>query len=736
MKIFFLNPGGGYIHEYPPLGILYLASVMRKIGHEVAFFDEGSRNIHNITLEESLSKFKPDLIAVSLYTSNILKTFDKISLLKKLVKSPVVAGGPHATVLPEKTMQECKDIDFVIQGEGEITLNELAESLAGKMPITQVPGLYFRDKDKIKRTEPRDFIKDLDQISMPAFDLVQEFLYPYDPIKIGKKVATIMTSRGCPYECTFCAAKAVWGNNYRKRSAKNVVKEIKTLIENYNYDEIYFMDDLFAANSKWLDEFYAQMKKYNINVPWKCLGRVDILHFEDYKKMVNNGCYMVQLGVESGDDDVLKDINKHITVSQALCAFNSARKAGLNTYAFFMFGHQKDTYETVYKTIRLAKKLKPDFISFFSLVPFPGTKVYDALPEDLKYNWEKIVYTSWHKNQLPFKLSQIEPEDLIFFEQMSHLEIYPTLSYFFNNILFSKARRKLIKLKLMFIRIYIRARICQILKRNDIFKRDGRVKKDDNSAFTRIWNDWRDCKDISSRIEEHTKERKLFLEIVSKYIDKSGAQKVLETGCGTAIDSYYLSKKLKNGINFYGTDISSESIEVAGKIGKILESEIQLSVAGVECLRFEGDSFDIVFNQGLMEHFRNPIPAIKEQIRVLKKNGYLIISVPQKYNPYSVYKAARIKKGTWKYGWETEYSYRELRNIGKKLGLELVEVGSHGYGYFQDYGFSIFPLIMRKFSNSRGIFSKPASMVLKALERFERKFGHYFMQNITVVFKK
>jgi len=739
VKIFFLNPSGAYTHEYPPLGILYLASYIREEGRDVAFFDDGARRNDRALLEDVIREFKPDLIAVSLYTSNILKTFEKISYLKKLIpNSRVVAGGPHATVLPEKTLRECEDIDYVVVGEGEITLKELITALEKKIPITQVNGLFFRDKGYIRQTPPRDFVKDLDTLPMPAFDLIQNFSYPYDSIKVGKNVATIMTSRGCPYECAFCAAKAVWGKSYRKRSAKNVVEEIKILTEKYNYDEIYFMDDLFAINIKWLDEFYEEMKKHNIKAPWKCLGRVDALEFKDYKKMAANGCYLVQLGVESGDNDVLKDINKCITTDQALCAFEAARKAGLNTYAFFIFGHIKDTYETARKTIRFAKRLMPDFVSFFALVPFPGTKVYEALPENLKHDWEKIVYTSWHQDQLPFKLSEIDPEDLILFEQESYLEIYTTLPYILKNIIFSKARRKLARLKLYFIKTHLRAFARRMLKRKSVSGKKTSIQGNTNKAFIDIWRAWRDNPDISPLIEYHISERKPFLELISKYITKSGAREVLEIGCGTAIDSFCLAKKHGADISFYGADLSKEAVEVAEKIGKIFKSKIELGVDDVEQMRFEDSKFDIVFSQGVMEHFRDPLPAFKEQIRVLKRGGYLIVDVPQKYNPYTLYKRARIKNGTWEYGWETEYSYNELLNIGKKLRLTPSDVGSHGYGYFQDYGFSILPLIIRKLSNPKkgGIFSGPASIILKMLESFERKFGHYFMQSITVVFKK
>src|SRR5208282_3770867 len=145
----------------------------------------------------------------------------------------------------------------------------------------------------------------------------------------------------------------------------------------------------------------------------KCLGRVDLLSLPDYRKMVENGCYVIQFGVESGDNRILKDINKNITTFQVKKAFNEARSAGLNTYGFFIIGHRLDTYQTVLKTIHFAKSLNPDFVSFFALVPFPGTKLYDLLPANLRYEWGRIMYSGWGRGLPPIKLSSVEPKDLL-----------------------------------------------------------------------------------------------------------------------------------------------------------------------------------------------------------------------------------------------------------------------------------------------------------------------------------
>ena len=473
MKVLLINPSGGYTHEYPPLGILYIASALRDAGHEVNFFDEGARfKTGPISLFDYTAQFNPDICGIALYTTNALGTFKKISRLKKqLPACKIIVGGPHATVLPERTLSECNDIDYLVCGEGENTTKELLNTLQNNGNISEVNGLYFRDNGIIHKTPQRDLIKDLDSIPFPMYELIENFRYPYDPLQVGKKVATLMTSRGCPYDCVFCAAKAVWHGSFRRRSPENVIKEIRWLIDKYGYDELYFMDDLFAVNRKWLRKFYALKDGDNINLPWKCLGRVDLLSFNDYNKMAGSGCYLIQFGVESGDDKILADINKKITTVQAAEAFIQAKAAGLNTYAFFIIGHRLDTYETIMKTINFARKICPDFLSFFCMVPFPGTKIYDFVPEESKYDWSRLMYSAWGRDLPPIQISSVDSKDLLAFEQQAYAKVYVSIAYIFNNIIFSKSRRKLLYIKCETAARHCKSMLIHLAKGTWIFNR-------------------------------------------------------------------------------------------------------------------------------------------------------------------------------------------------------------------------------------------------------------------------
>lgn len=445
MKVLFINPPGFGTNEYPPLGMLYVAATARINKHKVDVYDAGIDGLERALLFIKTKDY--DVFAFSLYTTNLLDTYDFIDQIRKDgYKNIIVVGGPHATALPKQTMLECSNIDYLVYGEGEETFVELLDVLGDSKKIEDVKGVYYRDKGKILNTESRPYIENLDTIQTPAWDLVDKHKYPMDMVLRGKKVATIITSRGCPYNCDFCS-KAVFGTRYRRRSPENVVREIKFLKEVNKVDELYFVDDLFAFDRNWLNRFYEELGKEQINLPWKCLGRVDKLNFDDYKKMRQHGCYVIEFGIESGNNEILKDIHKNITTKQAVDAVREAKKAGLAVHTFWIFGHKLDTEETIKETVNLAMCINSDFVSFFVLVPFPGTKVYKYLPEDLRYHWDRISY--YHKNTEPISICNVSPKRLLELENYAFFRYFLRFKYIRENILQTQSGLQLVKLKMI-----------------------------------------------------------------------------------------------------------------------------------------------------------------------------------------------------------------------------------------------------------------------------------------------
>lgn len=679
-----MNPSGGYRrHEYPPLGLMYIASYSRKAGHTVDLYDEGACAHKNKTLVEYAEAYEPEVIGFSLFTTKIYNAYQKISLLKEILPSCViVAGGPHATVLPEKTLSECKEIDFLVKGEGEITFVELLQALQGRMPLDGIRGLFYRENGRIVSNPDRELIKDLDAIPFPEYDIIDRDGYLFDAIRVGNKTATIMASRGCPYSCTFCAAKAVWQKSFRRRSPRNVVDEMLWLAKNYGYDEIYFMDDMFATNKKWLEEFYGLMRDHGISLPWKCLGRVDSLRYEDYVKMARNGCYLLQFGVESGDNNVLTDIKKKIVTSQARKAFRDAHRAGLNTYGFFILGHRLDTFYTIAKTINFAKSLNPDFISFFSLVPFPGTEVYSYAPEDIRYDWHKYMYMGWDRESLPIQISEIPPQDLIVLEKYAFSSFFVSISYITKNILFHRRAMGLRWLKIQFL-------ILQLLTIISLYIRNkssiDKLPKDLSGHIDSVGReqDWKDILRIPtdalrSDYDRHLRTHHEFIEYIERKISSSNPKSVLEVGCGAAIASHHLSCRFP-AVDFTSVDSSPVALDAARHIGGMSGSTIDIRRMGEpEKMEFQDGSFDLIFSEGFLNRVKNIRSAIQEQSRVLTKQGVLVVDLPRKYHPNTIRKRRKIRKGIWDHGWETEYSLPDIHDIAAELDLKIIDVFPHG----------------------------------------------------------
>ena len=256
--------------------------------------------------------------------------------------------------------------------------------------------------------------------------------------------------------------------------------------------------------------------------------------------------------------------------------------------------------------------------------------------------------------------------------------------------------------------------------------------------YCRIWQDLLESADIKYHIVKHLGDRKPLIERMLKYIAGRSGLKVLEVGCGTAIDSYSLASSVP-GISICAMDYSQESLSLAKKIGAHFPSGIKLLLSDALSVAFKDEVFDIVFSQGLIEHFSDPTAIIREQMRVLKKDGLLIIDVPQKHNPYTLFKHRSISKGQWPWGWETEYSYSELKKLGNRLGLVPVDKCGHGHSIFFGLIYRrLFPhgISMSAYIANRAPLNKLKQFLDWLTFSLERRWGHLYMQSVAVTFRK
>jgi len=371
----------------PPIGLAYLASVLRD-QHEVKIVDSNILGYSMDDVRRVLKEFYPDIVGVTSVTPSIPQAY-RVAKMAKEVRNDckVLIGGPHATFLPHQTLKECGYIDVAVRGEGEETVRELAKAVENG-GIETVKGITFRKEDQIISNEPRPFIKDIDEIPFPSW-----YLLPMDKYQFyGERYAAMLTSRGCPFGCSFCASSRLFGGFWRGRSPKNVIEEVKVIHEEYRIRNIEFMDDTFTLNVKRAEEICSGIIREGFDVSWGASSRVDTLTKGLVEKMKRAGCWILFLGIESGCQKILDTISKKITIEQARKAVKIVKQAGIKVLGSFILGFPEDDDESIKQTISFAKSLDLDYAEFSILTPYPGTPVF----EDAVHN-NLLVTLDWSK---------------------------------------------------------------------------------------------------------------------------------------------------------------------------------------------------------------------------------------------------------------------------------------------------------------------------------------------------
>ena len=364
----------------PPLGIAYLAAVLEKKGHKVSIIDAFAEGLDMQSLEERIKNVAPDLVGITGMTPVIDNAFRTARICRKHAKY-VVIGGPHVSVMGKRIFEQCPDIDYAIQGEGEISFPSLLNAIEGDKDIKNVPGLITRDFEN----KPALFIDNLDSLLFPARHLLPNERYKY--ILSEGRVTTMFTSRGCPNHCIFCD-KAVFGSKWRGRSASNVLDEVEYVVKDFSINSIIFYDDLFTLKKERVKEICQGILERGLEIEWKCEGRVNIVDEETLGLMKKAGCSMIAYGVESGNQKGLDYLNKGTNVGQIRKAFELTRNAGIKPMAYFILGIPVETYEDELRTIEFAKEIRPAYAQFSILSPTPGTRLYD---DAIEMGWYREV---------------------------------------------------------------------------------------------------------------------------------------------------------------------------------------------------------------------------------------------------------------------------------------------------------------------------------------------------------
>ncbi len=379
MKITLIQPRAGkynpaYIHE--PLNLGYLASYLKEHGFPeirivVSAFWKDDVTILDLCEGADVVGFT----ATSPMMGHALPLAKKIK--ERTPETIIVFGGAHPTIEARETLQY-PAVDYVIRGEGEQTLLELIAALDKRRAPDTIPGLSFKDDGgKIIHNAERGLVADLDTLPFPdraLFDQPRFLDVGYN--RYGDRGAWVLSSRGCPFQCTYCASHEVWTRSWRARSAANIIQEITSLKREYGVDRINFADDTFTISKKRIKEFCAGLIADKMEIAWACNARVDTVDRELFALMKRAGCVEVWMGVESGSPKILKEIKKDTTPRQIREAFQGAKAAGLKRRGYFMIGSESESLATIKETEALIDAIEPDSLAFSILTPYPGCEEF------------------------------------------------------------------------------------------------------------------------------------------------------------------------------------------------------------------------------------------------------------------------------------------------------------------------------------------------------------------------
>lgn len=409
------------------LGLAYLAATLEKKKILVKIIDAPVLGYRGKTIIKEARKFQPTVIGLTCLTPEFPSTLKLATSLKKYFPDClIILGGPHPTVAPKETLKYAC-FDLVVLGEAEKTFPQLLKVIKqDKNKMEKVKGIAFKKGRKIIITPPQPFVKNLDTFPFPARHLLPP-LEKYQPSPGSYRslpVGIIVTSRGCPFNCTFCN-RNVFGNHPRFRSPKNVVDEMEILIKKYGAREIRIWDDTFNLKPERVVAICQEICQRKLKFSWTCQARVNFVDLKTLKWMKKAGCWQISYGIESGNQEILNKIKKGITLEMVRKGVLKTKRAGLEAKGFFMLGLPGETEQTMRETIDFAKKLPLDLAAFSITIPYPGTELYQQgrkSGELKKTSWENFL--PYEPGELPFVPKGLTAKKIIAYQKQAYKEFY------------------------------------------------------------------------------------------------------------------------------------------------------------------------------------------------------------------------------------------------------------------------------------------------------------------------
>lgn len=414
----FWRPMAASSLSMPPLGVLSLTAYLRMHGYETLMIDM-FRGVTQADFERQVREFDPQVVGISCYT----ESFDTAATISRTVRrlvpdARIIMGGPHVTFTVEQTFAECA-VDYVVRHEGESTLLELLQHMdyPSAIPAERVRGLAWRDGESVRLNPHRPAITTLASLPLSDLFLVDTGRYQYS--------FAVVTSRGCPGDCIYCSARAMWGSRYRARPAEHVFAEVVYRSSKSGRRFFSIPDDTFTADVKRVRRFCRLMIDSGQDMDWHCESRADVMSTDLLDLLKQAGCQAVQFGIETGDQDVVASLGKRISLDRAEDLVRHAHEIGIKPRCSFMLGHHSDTVETMAKTVAMVRRFRLDYgasCAVSASTPYPGTRLYeerDELGITLHATkWEDFLFSEASVSTINFTVDQLRDK---LFEIISYL---------------------------------------------------------------------------------------------------------------------------------------------------------------------------------------------------------------------------------------------------------------------------------------------------------------------------
>ncbi len=382
-----------------PINLAYLAAFLKKERMNVYLWDFEVEPFSEDILREKIAAHEIQIAGITSMTPTINNAHSIALTLKKInPEIKIICGGPHVSALPEESLSEFPCFDYVVIGEGEITLLELCRHIQESKADIRIPAIAYRKNKTVIINPSGDFIQELDSIPFPDRSILNPKLYKNiyaAGINIPFKRSTVVfTSRGCAQNCTFCAVKKTSGSTVRFRSAENVLAELTECKDKYGYSHITFEDTNLTLNRNRFLKICASLK--NLGLTWDCQTKVNLIDEKLIKVMKDCGCLKIAYGVESGSPKILKLMNKNITIPQIKKAFALTHKAKIAACAFFILGsHPEETALDIHLTETLLRQIRPEVFQLGIICPYPGTEIYSIMKKEgliNEFDWNKLNF--------------------------------------------------------------------------------------------------------------------------------------------------------------------------------------------------------------------------------------------------------------------------------------------------------------------------------------------------------